>query len=100
MQLYMALSLILVCATILYQNNIRYVDNDLEKSLDVISDKLGSEKISKGLFDDTVLFWDGFGLNDRGLIQIYMKALCKTKKVVYVTYEGEKGKFLMYRIFR
>lgn len=51
------------------------------------------DKISESKQDtnqDTVLFWDGFGLNVRGLIQIYMKALCKVMKVVYVTYEDRK----------
>ena len=36
----MALSLISVCASILYQTNIRYTDGDLEKSLCEVSNKL------------------------------------------------------------
>jgi len=32
-----------------------------------------------------ILFYDGFGLNNRGLVQIYLKALVKLGTVIYVT---------------
>ena len=84
-----ALSLISICASILYQTNIYYQDNDLEKALNIIARKLITNE-SFVSSDDTIIFYDGFGLNDRGLALIYLKALCKEKKVVYVTYDDRK----------
>lgn len=81
-----ALDLISNCANLIYQTNLYYYDESLEENLELVSNKLNiiipyeNEK-------NTVLFYDGFGLNNRGLIQIYLKALCQLKKVVYVTYE-------------
>ena len=83
-----ALSLISLCASLLYQTNIYYVDNDLENALRIISQKLIINSFSNKDYnanEDSLVFYDGFGLNDRGLIQIYLKALCKIKKVIYVT---------------
>lgn len=88
-----ALSQISICANILYQTNICYVDVGLEHALERIARELEFNKFVKtkeDLDDDIVLFWDGFGLNDRGLAQIYIKALCKFKKVIYVTYADRK----------
>lgn len=87
----MALRLISVCASLLYQTNIRYTDDYLEKTLEDISNKLNLYAFNnKDISNDTVLFYDGFGLNERGLIQIYLKAICKIKHVIYVTYEDRK----------
>lgn len=88
-----ALSLISTCGNILYQSNIYYMDNDLEHALERVAKELRLNKFMKldhSVQDDVLLFWDGFGFNDRGLIQIYMRALCKFKKVVYVTYSDRK----------
>ena len=89
-----ALSLISLCASLLYQTNIYYVDNDLENALRIISQKLIINSFSNKDYnanEDSLVFYDGFGLNDRGLIQIYLKALCKIKKVIYVTYDDRKN---------
>lgn len=89
----MALNLISVCSSILYQTNIRYTDLFLENALKKISRELKLKKPNNiKPSDDTVVFWDGFGLNDRGLAQIYLNAICKIKKVIYVTYEDRKDK--------
>ena len=40
--------------------------------------------------DNKVIFYDGFGLNERGIAQIYLKALCQLQEVVYITYEDRK----------
>lgn len=88
-----ALLMISSCANVLYQTNIYYQDDDLENSIIEISKRLNlSEKTEqyKGMCNDYIIFYDGFGLNNRGLIQIYLKALCKVKKVVYVTYEDRR----------
>lgn len=82
----MVLELISNAAMILYNTNIYYVDEDLEGYLKTMSDYLGLEKLKKNDATDTVLFFDGFGLNDRGLAQIYLKSLCSVKHVVYVTF--------------
>lgn len=89
-----ALRLISICARILYQTNIYYVDDDLEFAIDKIANALKLRRYKSNLDyrakEDNLLFFDGFGLNDRGLAQIYLKALCKIKKVIYVTYEDRK----------
>ena len=84
-----ALNLISACANLLYQINLYYIDENLEEYLKIIANAM---KISD-TFDNNenrILFYDGFGLNNRGLAQIYLKALCKFKKVIYVTYEDRK----------
>ena len=87
----MALSLISVCASIYYHTNIKYTDQYLETRISSIADNLNLVKTEPfKADDDVVLFWDGFGLNNRGLARIYLKALCKIKTVIYVTYEDRK----------
>ena len=89
-----ALCLISACASVLYKTNIYYEDDFLENALKTISDHIELDTFhSKSSYcsgEEFILFYDGFGLNDRGLIQIYLKALCKIKKVVYVSYEERK----------
>ena len=80
-------SLVSVSAYLLYQSNYKYVDNDLEQTVKKVAKELqlnilGDDNLDEGV----VLFWDGFGFNDRGLCQIYLRALSKQKKVVYITY--------------
>ena len=82
----MVLELISNAATVLYSTNIYYEDDDLEEYLRNVADYLVNEKFDEKDTKDTVLFFDGFGLNDRGLAQIYLKALCSLKHVVYVTF--------------
>ena len=79
----MVLELISNTAMVLY---IYYEDDELENYLKKVSDDLVFEKFGKKDTTDAVLFFDGFGLNDRGLAQIYLKALCSIKHVVYVTF--------------
>ena len=83
----MVLELISNAAIILYNTNIYYADDDLEKYLKKISDNLCLEKFNTKDTTDTVIFFDGFGINDRGLAQIYLKSLCSANNVVYVTFE-------------
>ncbi len=89
-----ALLMISDCANVLYQTNLYYQDDDLENYIIEISRKLNlHDKTMKDeeKYGDCILFFDGFGFDNRGLIQIYLKALCKIKKVVYVTYEDRKN---------
>lgn len=83
----MVLELISNAAIVLYNTNIYYEDDDLEEYLKKTSDFLGLEKFHTKDATDTVLFFDGFGLNDRGLAQIYLKSLCSAKNVIYVTFK-------------
>lgn len=87
----LALELIFNCADILYQTNIYYVDDVLEANLRNIS---GNLNLSHPHYynKETLLFYDGFGVNDRGLAQIYLQALCKIRKVIYVTYDECKDR--------
>ena len=86
-----ALELISLVASLLYMTNIKYVDEELEKSLKKIASSIKINDLNTLMLkNDTILFWDGFGINDRGLVQIYLLALCKVKNVVYVTYEDRK----------
>lgn len=91
-----ALGMISTCANILYQTNLYYMDSMLENSIAEIAEKLLPDRGKTGNWGnackDRVLFYDGFGLNDRGLAQIYLKALCKVKKVAYVTFLDRKDK--------
>lgn len=82
----MVLELISNAALVLYHTNIYYADDDLETGLKKVSEYLEIEKLDMKDTTDTVLFFDGFGLNDRGLAQIYLKSLCSIKRVVYITF--------------
>ncbi|WP_022756273.1 hypothetical protein [Butyrivibrio fibrisolvens] len=89
-----ALLLISISANILYNTNIYYLDDDLENSIKIIADKLSLNTNSPIDFEsdeECILFYDGFGLNDRGLIQIYLNALCKVKRVIYVAFYDRKN---------
>lgn len=82
-----SLNVTALCARLLYEANIVYIDELLEDNLRTISEKLEI----KNVFNpdkNTVIFYDGFGLNNRGLAQIYLKALCSFKKVIYVTHKN------------
>lgn len=81
------LSLVTVASYILYQCNIEYIDKDLEQTVKAVATELQLDILGNdALKEEVVLFWDGFGFNERGLCQIYLRALTKHKKVVYVTY--------------
>jgi len=77
-------------ARILYAANHIYTDDGLEVLLKGIVDKLptpAAREAKPGL----ILFYDGFGFNNRGLVQIYLKALGKCGKLLYVTHQRAKG---------
>lgn len=81
-----SLKLISTCANILYHTNQYYTDKDLEDLLKDISIELNLKSFSV-CNSEVVFFYDGFGIDNRGLAQIYLKSLCKMKKVVYLTYD-------------
>lgn len=85
-----ALNLIKLASAILYKTNLVYTDDFLEDAVNEIARNLDIA-LSECSKTDVVIYYDGFGLNNRGLVQIYLKALCKIKKVVYVTYSKAAG---------
>lgn len=80
-----ALLLIRACACVHYSSNQCYRDPDLESYLCQIAEKVLPQPDAQYRKNPGILFYDGFGLNNRGLIQIYLKALCKIGHVIYVT---------------
>lgn len=84
-----ALSNIYACASILYSVNYVFVDEDLENALRDIAGTFNI-KVNTQNDDGSIIFYDGFGLNDRGLAQIYLKALTKCYRVIYITDEKNK----------
>lgn len=90
-----ALSKIANMANMLYESNQYYVDNDLENALFNIQKQLQKKYDFEEIKDvntKTVLFYDGFGLDSRGLAYIYLKALVNLGyKVIYVTIPNAQG---------
>lgn len=62
------------------------MDADLEYYLKWMSAKIIKMEEKYDSREGCLLFWDGFGANTRGLAQIYLKALCRCRHVIYVTY--------------
>ena len=90
-----ALAKITTLANSLYESNQYYVDNDLENALLNIQKQLQKkcdfEEI-ENVNTKTVLFYDGFGLDSRGLAYIYLKALVNLGyKVIYMTIPNAQG---------
>lgn len=81
-------------AGILYRYNQRYTDDLLEGFLQDIERAVGGGlERSYRPEKNTLLFYDGFGFDNRGLVQIYLKALCRLGyHVVYITGASARGK--------
>ena len=81
----------------LYQYNQYYTDDELEGFLCNIANKLkicnNLAKFEKCECQNVVLVYDGFGLDIRGTIRIYLNALgLNGYKVVYITDASKQGK--------
>ena len=87
-----SVSQISTCARILYMANQTYYDQFLEEKLIEISNILNITVNEYPAKKDTILFFDSFGLENRGLAQIYLKALSNIGKIIYVTYADYKNK--------
>ncbi|MCR5306954.1 MAG: glycosyltransferase [Oscillospiraceae bacterium] len=79
-----------------YHFNQKFRDDFIEDSILKVSDVLNNTyhpDQSAELRDDTILFYDSFGLDSRGLACIYLKALVGSGlHVVYVTNRKSDGK--------
>lgn len=86
----LAFSAISCAAEILYMFNQKYVDETLENLTETIGDKL-KIKYDRARYEtkectDTILVYDGFGLDTRGVILMYLNALgLNGYSVCYVT---------------
>ena len=84
-------------ARILYDFNQVYTDSDVERELlDISSFYKLQYKHNLDIYkkkDNVILFYDGFGLDIRGVAKMYLNALIKNGyKVVYVIPKGSQGK--------
>lgn len=85
-----ALELTSICSNVLYYFNQYYQDEELENFVKQISQSFSSEIFEKSN-KNTVVFYDGFGFNFRGLVLQYLRALSKCCKLVYVTYKSREN---------
>ncbi len=83
------------CASLLYAYNQRYCDDELESYVLKLSSMLfekNSSNYTKNKDKKIILFYDGFGLDTRGLALIYLKAIIKTRyKLIYVVDKKSKN---------
>ena len=90
-----ALAALSSASELTYYYNQKYIDENLEEEIKSISlSLLGECNISKRMLNpDTVLFYDGFGFDTRGLALIYLKGLIANGYIIiYVTNKGSKNK--------
>ena len=80
-----AMSALSVVAGLLYDANTRYTDDAGEELLSRIARQLPAPHIREPR-SGGIVFYDGFGLNNRGLIQIYLKGLVGRVPLTYVTH--------------
>lgn len=88
------LELVSLCASVLYETNICYTDIMMESCLQQAAAWMKEDSLTfrvDNADDNTIVFYDGFGLNDRGLAKNYLLALGENKKVIYVTFESRKS---------
>lgn len=93
-----AMAAIAAYAKMSYNWNQFYTDDEIEKTVCELSDAMfgytSNEKTCAN--DDSVMFYDGFGLDTRGLAAIYAKALVQLGyKIIWITTDKSKGKIPM-----
>ena len=87
-----AMAAMAVAADILYHYNQIYWDKELEDLALSLAQKTLPEPPQGQPRENTVLFYDGFGFDDRGLVLIYLKALAEAGfQVTYVTVGHARG---------
>lgn len=92
-----AMAAISVSANLQYQYNQSYTDEKIENMILLISrnmERKYQERIDKiEINKNVILFYDGFGLDTRGVALMYLNALKKNRyHIVYVTNKDVKNK--------
>ena len=92
-----SLAAISASADILYKYNQVYMDEDLELLAMEIGSKLANKyklkSFSVNHVSNTVLFYDGFALDSRGVVLMYLNALGKNGySVIYITDKSKENK--------
>lgn len=87
-----ALSCLSAISYLSYEWNQYYTDEYIERILLELSDLIENKNESYLANKDVVLFYDGLAQDTRGLALIYMRALAKHFKIVYVTLERYKNR--------
>lgn len=83
-----ALAMIGACSRMMYDWNQEYASEFLESALEKSTSLICDWKEIK--FDeDVILVYDAFGIDNRGLMQIYLNALCNIKPLIYITYSDK-----------
>lgn len=80
-----ALNTVATCALTLYSANQCYQSEELETLLSRAAETIPFPPATAPIAEDRVLFYDGFGLGSRGLLTVYLQALCSFRKVILVT---------------
>ena len=75
-----AVNTIATCGLTLYSANQCYKSDALENLLSQVAEQLPFPETGVAVKDDRVLFYDGFGLGSRGLLTIYLQALCSRRR--------------------
>lgn len=84
-------TLISSCSRMMYEWNQEYTSDLLEKAIESSSHLICNWKQEK-FKEDVIVVYDAFGLDNRGLMQIYLNALCKIKRTVYITYSENENR--------
>ena len=84
------LALVSTTASIIYESNLYYFDEDLENAIALVAKKLKLTPENYNANEDVILYYDGFGLNNRGLVQIYLEALCSISDKKHLLYVAPK----------
>jgi len=89
-----AMDAVTAASFILEEYNQYYIDDDLEEYTQRLADVLADPGFSqKETNKGTVLYYDSFGFDVRGLVIIYMHALVNLGyKIIYVTQKGSENK--------
>lgn len=78
-----------------YEWNQFYVDKEIEESILKIAEVFKNKKYNSQTNDNiqSILFYDSFGLDHRGLAAIYLKGLARLGlRIIYVTDKSAEGK--------
>lgn len=84
---YKAVCLLKYLCNFLYVVNCQYTDNDIEEMVNLLgNDIIGKIEMQESF--NTIVFYDGFGLLNRGIATIYIETFLKLNyKIIWIMYE-------------